>query len=112
MVPPIRCAWTNEAFELWYLLHFNYYNTGISRDQYEKKLEEEIRKASGDGSYSYKKNDKAMFELLQTYGDQQKAIDNAKKLDTLYFDQSFATHNPCTKVHILIEELLSLAEER
>lgn len=111
-VPPIRCAWTNEAFELWYLLHFNYYNTGISRDQYEKKLEEEIRKASGDGSYSYRKNDEAMFELLQTYGDQQNAIDNAKKLDALYMDHSFAMHNPCTKVYILIEELLALAEER
>lgn len=27
--PKINCAWTNEAFELWYLLHFNYYNTSL-----------------------------------------------------------------------------------
>src|SRR5207244_2233378 len=25
----IHVAWANEAFELWYLLHFNYHDTGI-----------------------------------------------------------------------------------
>jgi hypothetical protein len=29
----IEVAYSNEAFELWYLLHFHYYNTGISRAQ-------------------------------------------------------------------------------
>lgn len=27
----IKMAWANEAFELWYLLHFNYHDSGISR---------------------------------------------------------------------------------
>ena len=27
-------AYTNEAFELWYLLHFDYICTGVSRKQY------------------------------------------------------------------------------
>jgi len=31
-------AWSNEAFELWYLLHFNYIDTGIPRRQYAEKL--------------------------------------------------------------------------
>jgi hypothetical protein len=30
----IDVAFSNEAFELWYLLHFHYYNTGISRHTY------------------------------------------------------------------------------
>jgi hypothetical protein len=30
----INCAWTNEAFELWFLLHFQYVNTGMKRDDY------------------------------------------------------------------------------
>ncbi len=29
-----QVAWSNEAFELWYVLHFEYLNTGITRDQY------------------------------------------------------------------------------
>ena len=28
----IDCAWSNEAFELWYLLHFQYRNAGMKRD--------------------------------------------------------------------------------
>ena len=31
-------AWTNEAFELWYYLHFEYLDTGISRSAYIEKL--------------------------------------------------------------------------
>lgn len=34
----IRIAWANEAFELWYLLHFNYHDTGISRSDYARRL--------------------------------------------------------------------------
>lgn len=29
--PEIGCAWSNEAFELWYLLHFHFYNNSMSR---------------------------------------------------------------------------------
>ncbi|HPX75067.1 MAG TPA: RloB family protein [Bacteroidales bacterium] len=42
--PEVDCAWTNEAFELWYLLHFHYYNTGISRKQYQELIEKNLRK--------------------------------------------------------------------
>ena len=43
----IKLAWSNEAFELWYILHFQYRNTGMSRDEYKKVLESEIRKSIG-----------------------------------------------------------------
>lgn len=33
--PAIGCAWSNEAFELWYLLHFHYYSNGMSRRDYQ-----------------------------------------------------------------------------
>jgi hypothetical protein len=29
----MRVAWANEAFELWYLLHFNYHDIGAFFDQ-------------------------------------------------------------------------------
>ncbi len=108
--PKINCAWTNEAFELWYLLHFSYYNTGISRHQYQKLLEKEIIKASGKKGYKYTKNSTEMYELINTFGNQNFAISNAEKLEKRYADRSYATHNPCTKVHILIKELNRLID--
>ncbi|MFO7868697.1 MAG: RloB family protein [Bacteroidales bacterium] len=109
--PKINCAWSNEAFELWYLLHFHFYNTGISRQQYQILIEREINKAAKGIDFTYKKNSKDMFLLLNKYGSQEKAIKNAKKLENLYFDKSFSNHNPCTKVHKLITELNELTEK-
>ena len=109
--PKINCAWSNEAFELWYLLHFNYYNTGIPRDQFQRLIEKEVNKASGTTDFRYEKNSKTMFDILNKYGSQETAIQNSEKLEALYFDRSFANHNPCTKVHILIKELIELTEK-
>lgn len=78
--PKIHCAWTNEAFELWYLLHFNYYNTAITRDRYKKLIEKAVSKASGLKNFKYKKNSPDMYEILVKYGDQKFAINNSKNL--------------------------------
>lgn len=109
--PKVNCAWTNEAFELWYLLHFNYYNTAIPREHYQKLIEKEINNVSGRTDFRYEKNSTTMFELLNKYGCQERAIQNSEKLEALYFDRSYADHNPCTKVHILIKELIELTEK-
>jgi len=109
--PKINCAWTNEAFELWYLLHFSYYNTGLSRQQYQKLIEKEIIKASGKKDFKYTKNSKEMYALLNLFGSQDFAISNAENLEKLYNDRSFSNHNPCTKVHLLINELKELTKE-
>ncbi len=108
--PKINCAWTNEAFELWYLLHFNFYNTGISRAQYQKLIEKEVNIAANRTDFKYKKNSKEMLAILNKFGNQKSAIKNAEKLEKLYFDRSFSNHNPCTKVHKLIKELTDLKE--
>ena len=109
--PKINCAWTNEAFELWYLLHFSYYNTGVSRVQYQKLLEREIIQFSGNSGYKYRKNSTEMYELLNRFGNQNFAIENSERLDNLYDDDRFASHNPRTKVHVLIKELIELTEK-
>ncbi|WMX13592.1 MULTISPECIES: RloB family protein [unclassified Aureispira] len=109
--PKVNCAWSNEAFELWYLLHFSYYNTGISRERYQELLEKEINKASNRTDFKYRKNSEEMFAILDKFGDQDFAIENAEKLENLYLDRSYAKHNPCTKVHHLIKELIDLADE-
>jgi hypothetical protein len=106
----INCAWTNEAFELWFLLHFQFVNTGMSRDDYKSYLEREIQRKSGDTNYRYLKNDANTFSTLKTFGNQEQAIEWAKQLTMKYADQRYATHNPCTRVHELIEELTNPQE--
>lgn len=34
----VNVAYSNEAFELWYLLHFDYHNSAISRTTYKNRL--------------------------------------------------------------------------
>ena len=73
-------AWTNEAFELWYLLHFIYLDAAISRAHYITKLENEIRKHDRYANFNYKKNDPGIYALLQSIGNENQAKINAKKL--------------------------------
>ncbi|HHU46666.1 MAG TPA: RloB domain-containing protein [Bacteroidales bacterium] len=106
--PDVDCAWTNEAFELWYLLHFHYYNTGISRERYQKLIENNF-KEKGLKNYTYKKNSKEMYSLLKTYTNREFAIKNAVKLKKIYVgEQNYSKQNPCTMVYKLVAELFGL----
>lgn len=102
----IKCAWSNEAFELWYLLHFLYRNTAMNRSDYKQAIETEIRKTLP--KFSYKKNSETMYEILESHGDEKQAIQFAEKLVKLYSDKNYANHNPRTQVFQLIKELRGL----
>jgi len=103
--PKIHSAWSNEAFELWFLLHFHFYNTALSREQY-KALIENCLSEKMEKDFVYEKNSTEMYELLKKYGNQNDAIKFAKKLVDKYENQKdYANQNPCTKVYELIEEL-------
>lgn len=101
----INAAWSNESFELWYYLHFQYLDTPITRAQYIEALNREIRKYEPE--YSYAKNDRATFAILCQYGNLDMAIRHAQRLESFYHDTNYANHKPCTKVHHLIMELLN-----
>ena len=103
----IDCAWTNEAFELWYLLHFQYVDVGMSRENYKPFIERELTQKMGK-PYSYQKNSVDMYHILQKYGNETQAIKWAESLEKLYADKEFASHNPCTKVYKLVSILKSL----
>jgi hypothetical protein len=92
----IKCAYSIEAFELWYLLHFNFYDAALSREQYSEKLSELMKKA-------YKKNGDEMHKLLEKR--QGKAIRNAKKLYAIQHVQPFSEQNPITTIFRLVERL-------
>lgn len=93
----MKCAWSNEAFELWYILHFEYLNTGMSRKEYQVKLSRLLK-------IPYKKNASDMYNTLAEIGNQEQAISWAKRLRES--DQRPpSSANPCTTVFLLVEEL-------
>ena len=104
----IHCAWSNEAFELWYLLHFQYFDSAIGRAQYLKMLTQRLQKYLGP-NYRYQKNDPNFYSLLQIHGNEDQAIKNAQRLFNLYENRrDFADQNPCTTVYQLVQVLRSL----
>jgi hypothetical protein len=94
----IDVAYSNDAFELWYLLHFHFYNTGISRHDYQNMLTKLL-------GHEYKKNSETIYEELKDK--QQDAIKHAKRLLQEYEPPNPETDNPSTTVHLLVEELNS-----
>lgn len=98
----IKLAWTNEAFELWYLLHFNYHDTGISRNDYKTKLKPHI---------DYDKADAEIY--VKMIPNQETALRNARNLEN-YWKRLGEDHperqNPSTAVHKLVEFLNELAD--
>ena len=92
----IKCAYSIEAFELWYMLHFNFYDAALSRDQYKEKLTELLGKR-------YQKNDDGMYQVLKKR--QNLAIKNAKKLYALQYRRPLVEQNPITTVFRLVERL-------
>ncbi len=109
----IACAWSNEAFELWYLLHFQYRNSGMKRQMYEKAIEDAVNEKlkNKNKPFKYKKNDPNMFTILSKTGSQDLAIKWAEDLDTKFVGQNFSQYNPCTKVYKLVLELTGKSEE-
>lgn len=106
----IHCAWSNEAFELWYLLHFQSIENAMSRKQYQAFLERELSNKMGI-PFKYEKNAQNMYELLQLYGNQNQAIKRAKQLESHFDNREFATHNPCTTVYKFLEKINDFIEE-
>lgn len=108
----IDCAWSNEAFELWYLLHFHNRITAMDRKEYEKAIEEAVNDKLTDKKrkFLYKKNDPNMYLLLNKLGNQELAIKWAKGLNDKVLEEKFADYNPATQVFKLVEELIGKSE--
>jgi len=104
----LKVAWSNDCFELWFLLHDRYIDTCITRNEIYDILKKEWKLKSFD------KEGKSIAFCKKLYekhgGNQSKmqtfAIDYAKKLHNLHGkNQFFSKHCPCTTVYQLVEEL-------
>jgi hypothetical protein len=93
----INVAYSNEAFEIWYLLHFNYHDAAISRTKYEEMLTSRL-------GFKYKKNDPNIYDRL--FHLQQDAIKNSIRLINSYHCHIPGNDNPSTTVHLLVQKLI------
>jgi hypothetical protein len=89
-------AYSNECFELWYILHFEFLETGLPRSDYGGKLTKHL-------GQKYEKNDPNMYEKLREQ--QSIAIRNAEKLLASYDQPNPEQDNPSTTVHLLVQAL-------
>ena len=109
----IEVAYSNDSFELWYLLHFDYRDTAILRDKIIKKV---IKKLKDLEPHKFSKLNKdnikqenyteMIFDILLSK--QEDAISNAKKLLLTYTNHNPEQDNPSTRVHILVDILNKL----
>ena len=93
-----HAAWSNEAFELWYLLHFQDVAGGaLSRERMFAMLGEYL-------GHKYLKNDRCMFDVVKEHS--YHAIERARRLADRWLGQSPHLACPCTMVWPLVDELL------
>ena len=96
----IGVAYSNECFELWLCLHFEYNEAKLNRDGYLNKIK---RYFQNHFNKEYKKNDPEIYKKLKDKMDTAKKF--AKKLLRKHSLKNPAKANPSTTVHRLIEKL-------
>ena len=105
-------GWSNEAIELWFLLHFEYLKSGISREQYCEKLTNYFTQI-GIGKYA--KNMENIYYILTNYGDFKQAVKRSKRLIQMHEEvgncNSKSKMKPATTVFNLVLELNQYIEE-
>ncbi len=116
----IGCAWTNEAFELWFIYHFENPTSAISRNDYGSKIEAHVKqgakkqKLSQYQKFCYQKNDgNVRRTLLDCGGNEENAIKWAEKQaqeQRKWHGENWDKHNPCTMVYLLVKQLLGKDE--
>jgi hypothetical protein len=92
----IEVAYSNEAFELWYILHFKFWQTALSRREYCKLLSKELGKP-------YEKNDPSIYRAI--HDNFEMAYMYAVKLLEQHGTTPACNANPSTTVHKLVQIL-------
>ena len=101
-----KVAYSNDAFELWFYLHFEYTDAENMRTFYYKELGKRL-------GLNYEKDGKRydfcqkLYKLLEVHeqSSQPKALERASSLYKEKSDLPYHQQNPVTKVFELVEEL-------
>lgn len=101
-----KVAYSNDAFELWFLLHYQFLANQWTRHEYYQRLSE-----LWDCSYESRGKNlafcKGIYDKLENdeRADQNQAINRAETLLAKYHESSYAEQNPCTTIFELVREL-------
>lgn len=113
----IEVAYSNDSFELWYLLHFDYICTPILRDELNIRLIKKLKEQNptkfrvlDKKKIKTKEYTKLIYEELSEL--QPVAIRNAKKLLKSHGEtHNPESDNPSTTIHKLVEILNNLKDK-
>ena len=101
-----RVAYSNDAFELWFVLHYQLLESALTRAEYYESL-------SKHWEMSYERQGKGAQFCREVYqrllndpkSNQASAIRHAERLFQQQADNQPAEQNPCTTVYQLVAEL-------
>jgi len=94
----IESGHSNQSFELWYVLHFQFLQTALHRDDYIHILNREL-------GFRYTKNSEAVVRHIQETGNVLRAIRWAEELEAVHEGQRPADSCPETRVYELVRRL-------
>lgn len=97
-------AWSNQSFEYWIYLHFNFSNSALHRDLWVDKLSD-IFKKKKIATGGYQKANPDIFNIVTTHGSLRNAVANAERVAENYENVLPSRCDPCTTVYELIQEL-------
>jgi len=96
-------GFSNQAFELWYILHFQFLVADLHRGQY-------IPILSDIFGFKYEKNSAQAVAFIEANGNVQQAITWAKTLCEVHNHEYHYENAPLTTVYKLVEKLIDYCE--
>lgn len=101
-----KVAYSNDSFELWFILHYQLLGSALTREEYFQRLSQ----LWGISYLSQCKGNRFCGSIYQKLLDDQKAdqktaIKHAERLHRQHADKHPADQNPCTTVYQLVAEL-------
>lgn len=111
----VKVAYSNEAFELWLLLHFKDVSSEkpIPRAEINSQLETCINKGrTNTTQFVYEHGDTEVIDIVVKSGNETKAIERADRLNAEHEKEKHTPieANPNTKVNALVKSLRELIQ--
>ena len=107
-----KIAWSNQSFEYWLYLHFNYADSALHRDDWIEKLNKIFEQYQlGEGKYH--KNYDNIYDLVNSFDGVNTAIGHAKRRMNTFKKEidKPSGYDPGTMVYKLVQELKVYLEE-
>ncbi|MEO5912100.1 MAG: RloB family protein [Pelobium sp.] len=104
----LKVAWSNDAFELWFVLHYQMLETKLTRHEFYGILKEKWQLESFHNTAKTVAFCEEHYERHNGINgaSQHLAIRRAEDLHTHFgVDKNYAKHCPCTTVYLLVREL-------